>query len=287
MTIDQSPIAQWVSEAPNKEQQEFREAVHTILLAIADDPNLQADMIIKGGILLAIRYHSHRYTKDIDFSTEKALKDIDPEQVIKSLDQSLTVVAENLDYGLDCKVQTHKILPPNKQNPTFPELEITIGFAYKGTPKHKRLLALKCPSIVKIDFSLNEPTPNIEFYNFGDEENLKAYSFTDVIAEKLRAFLQMGVRNRVRRQDIFDLYVLLKSHPEIDEHEQSRILDSLIIKSNSRDLKVDKNSFQDSELRDRAEKTYPELVDEVENELPEFDEVYETVKEFYENLPWK
>ncbi|MEJ2622018.1 MAG: nucleotidyl transferase AbiEii/AbiGii toxin family protein, partial [Candidatus Thiodiazotropha sp.] len=38
---------------------------------------------------------------------------------------------------------------------------------------------------------------------------MTAYSLTDLIAEKLRSVLQQIKRERQRRQDIFDLFLLL------------------------------------------------------------------------------
>jgi len=38
--------------------------------------------------------------------------------------------------------------------------------------------------------------------------------------------------------------------------------------------------------RRRSEREYGQLAVEVEGELPPFDEVYETVRDFYESLPW-
>ena len=71
MAVEEVNIERWVEAADNDTQKEFREAVHTILAAIAEEKNLRADMVLKGGTLLAIRYHSHRYTKDIGLSTDR------------------------------------------------------------------------------------------------------------------------------------------------------------------------------------------------------------------------
>ena len=127
--LDEYSIAEWVEAAP-QDQMEFREAVHTILVAIARESKLQASMVIKGGILLAIRYKSHRYTKDIDFSTDRKLKEIDPEQVKNALNNSLSETVEHLDYDLDCRVQHCKIQPAKRPDASFPELKITIGYAW-------------------------------------------------------------------------------------------------------------------------------------------------------------
>jgi len=78
--IDSFEIREWVDGYVDPKDREFREAVHTILAAVVADPMLKANMVIKGGILLAIRYQSGRFTKDIDFSTIKSLSEVDPDR---------------------------------------------------------------------------------------------------------------------------------------------------------------------------------------------------------------
>lgn len=64
-------IAEWVSSAKNQTEKNFRSVVHIILSAISSHHDLQPEMMMKGGILMAIAYHTGRYTKDVDFSTPK------------------------------------------------------------------------------------------------------------------------------------------------------------------------------------------------------------------------
>src|SRR3546814_6229251 len=66
--VNEVNIEAWVEAAPEG-QQRFREAVHIILDSIGHSQNLQAKMVMKGGLLMAIRYDSSRFTKDLDFST--------------------------------------------------------------------------------------------------------------------------------------------------------------------------------------------------------------------------
>lgn len=279
-------INTWVEQANSNENLEFREAVHTILSAIASDNDLKASMILKGGILLAIRYQSHRYTKDIDFSTEKKLgAEINEDRIKETLNYSLAQMVEKLDYDLDCRVQSSK-LQPKKSNATYPSIKIKIGYAYKGSPKHKRLLALNCPTAVSIDYSLNEATPNIETIILNDGEEILAYTLTDLIAEKYRSLLQQVERNRTRRQDIFDLSLLLEILEDIDEVEKHEILKCLISKSEARGIDPDIGSFDDPELMERAEVNYHTLADEIEGELPDFPGLFKKVSEFYRSLPW-
>jgi len=279
-------IKAWVEQAQTEANHEFREAVHTILSAIASDRSLKACMILKGGILLAIRYQSHRYTKDIDFSTEKKLGgEITEVKIRESLNFSLALMVEELDYDLDCRVQSSK-LQPNNPNSTYPSIKLKIGYAYKGTPKHKRLLALKSTTVISIDFSLNEATPNVENLTLNDGEEILAYTLTDLIAEKYRSLLQQVVRNRTRRQDVFDLNLLIEKFNDIDEIEKNEILKSLISKSRAREINPDIESFDDPELKTRAKTNYHTLADEIDGELPDFDESFEKVSNFYKTLPW-
>ena len=111
-------------------------------------------------------------------------------------------------------------------------------------------------------------------------------SFTDLVAEKLRAILQQEIRNRVRRQDAYDLYCLFKSHPIDDRDQKEEILRSLIKKSVSRKLEVDRNSMSKTEIINRSKKEYPLLQQEIDEKLPPFEHVYGTVQSFYESLPW-
>jgi hypothetical protein len=285
--IEEYDIKDWVEEASTTSNKEFRQAVHTILSAIASDSNLKANMVLKGGILLAIRYRSHRYTKDIDFSTDKPRGgEITEDGVRKSLDSSLAQMVEELDYDLDCRVQSSK-LQPKDPNSTYPSIKMKVGYAYKGTPQHKRLLSLQSPNTISIDYSLNEATPNIEDLKLNLEEGILTYSLTDLIAEKYRSLLQQVSRNRTRRQDVYDLNLLIERFGDIDNFERSKILNSLIIKSKSR-LKTapDINSFEDPELKSRAKKDYHTLKDEIEGELPDFDELFQKVADFYRSLPW-
>lgn len=76
----------WVASAPDR-QRHFREAVQIILTAIGTSTALRSKMIMKGGMLMAIRYESTRFTKDADFSTHARFVKGDDESVLKELDQ--------------------------------------------------------------------------------------------------------------------------------------------------------------------------------------------------------
>lgn len=277
-------IATWASEAPDAAQREFRQAVHTILAAIASDPRLKSNMVIKGGILLGVRYHSPRFTKDIDFSTTGNLASMSAEDVRAAFKSSLVQVIEELDYDLDCKVQSCKVNPQNRPDASFPSIELKIGHAYKGSPKHKRLQKLQSPSVVSIDFSMNEKILGVESLKIGSSGAINAYTFADLVAEKFRSLLQQESRDRYRRQDVFDLSKF--SILEVSDDERRSILRSLIEKSQARGIEPLPDSLDNAELKRRAQADYDTLDDEIDEPLPEFEATYEMVRSFYQSLPW-
>lgn len=285
-TFEEINVFEWTEKAADDSKKEFRQAVHIILSAIASDKTLNANMILKGGILLAIRYQSNRFTKDIDLSTEKKIGEIDPDRIVKELNKNLATTAEGFDYGLVCLIQGFEIKPANNPDATFPSMRINVGYAYKGTAKHKRLLSKQSPTKVSIDYSFNEVVPNIENLEIGDDEKLYVYSLCDLIAEKIRSLLQQEVRDRYRRQDIFDLCLLLEIIKDMDEIEKKKIHDSLLAKSNSRNIEPTSQSLENKELYRRAERDYLTLADEIEGELPDFAESYDVLSTFYKSLPW-
>lgn len=283
--MDECDIAAWVQGAPDAVQRELRQAVHTVLVAIGRSSDLQPQMIMKGGILLAIRYKSSRYTRDIDFSTAQRFADFDEQKFRAEFERRLAVAVEELDYGVDCRVQSYSVTP-RRRNADFQTIQMTVGHAEKGTKKHAHLVAKHCPDVVDVDYSFNEQTESVDQLRLSDGTVIHAYSFLDLVAEKIRALLQQELRNRVRRQDAYDLYRMLKGTPVTDEALKGLILDALTSKAASRGLTVRRDSMANQEIIERSKKEYPQLADEILEDLPPFEDVYGFVRSFYESLPW-
>ncbi|MBN2327261.1 MAG: nucleotidyl transferase AbiEii/AbiGii toxin family protein [Candidatus Omnitrophica bacterium] len=281
-------IEQWVDQDRENPPKSFRQTVHTILYAIANSQYLRDIMVIKGGILIAILHQGGRYTKDIDFSTNLTYQKFDEESFLREFKKQLARAVHFLPYGLDCRIQRCKI-QPNNPEASFPSLKLSIGYAYKGVPQHKRLEAGKAPDTVHIDFSFNEITRKMEPIQISEAglAPIQAYSLTDLIAEKYRAILQQEIRNRVRRQDAYDIYELLKIYPRLRPEDKKEILESLRIKSESRNLCIQKNSLDNPAIIERCEKEYSQLSAEIDGELPSFDNTYSTVRDFFQSLPWE
>jgi hypothetical protein len=259
--MEEIDFGNWAKRSENSANAVFRQAVHTLMLAISKSDALQTRMIFHGGLLLAIRFQGIRHTKDIDFVTAEKRTQIDEDHFIASLNQGLAIACENLSYGLDCRIQSYRVKPPG-ENRNFQSLKIGMGYAYKGTPGHRRLM------------------------KGVDGGKILAYSLPDLVGEKYRAMIQQKSRNRMRRQDAFDIYSLLKSGYLEDRTLKIRIYRSLLIKALSRQLAVNKDSLADEEIIGRSKAEYATLADEIDGELPPFEEVYNAVRNYYESLPW-
>lgn len=61
---------------------------------------------------------------------------------------------------------------------------------------------------------------------------------------------------------------------------------ALIIKADSRQIEVSIGLLTDLEIIDRSEREYETLADEIDGDLPPFEEVYDVVQKYYESLPW-
>jgi predicted nucleotidyltransferase component of viral defense system len=282
-------IEEWV-EAGSEDRKQFRQAVHTILFAIAGSDYLKPKMIIKGGMLLGIRYNSDRFTEDIDFSTSEKYSEINNEVFEKELNDALLIAFDELAYGVKCLVQSLKVQPRKHiENATFPSLKLTVGYAQVSNVKNiSRLENKNCTNTVKIDYSFNEVTHKIDDLVLDDEEGILAYGFEDLFAEKLRSMHQQIIRKRSRRQDVYDLYYLIKNTPLPSEEEKMNILGFLINKSQGRLPKemLHINSLDDEDIRKRSSKDYHLLAHEIGGELPEFEIAYRIVNAFYKSLPW-
>src|SRR3546814_15247359 len=95
--VNEVNIEAWVEAAPEG-QQRFREAVHIILDSIGHSQNLQAKMVMKGGLLMAIRYDSSRFTKDLDFSTPDLYPAEDAHALLAECKPGLATPAELRPY---------------------------------------------------------------------------------------------------------------------------------------------------------------------------------------------
>lgn len=128
--MNEVEIEVWVEQAPQG-QQGFREAVHVILDGIGHSQNLSTKMVMKGGLLLAIRYDSSRYTRDLDFSTREKYTAESADVLLAELQEGLVAAENRLPYGTICRLQSYKVQPKG-ENKTHHSLALKIGFANRS-----------------------------------------------------------------------------------------------------------------------------------------------------------
>ena len=279
-------IDEWINAAPDRGQKEFRQAVHIVIAAVAASPILPNHLVMKGGILLSIAHHGDRFTKDIDFSVSGAVADLPVETVIDELRVRLIESVEELEYDVDCRIQSHELRPPDPKK-NWPTLIMRVGYApYSDRRRHSRLMLGQSPTVVRVECSYNESILFFEALQFAPGRVINAYALVDVIAEKLRALIQQPVRDRFRRQDVYDLYKILKEYGEPSGDSSNQILESLKQKASSRNITVTKETLRSSEIKKRAAQDYHHLTPEIQGVLPPFEKAYKQVRLFYEGLPW-
>lgn len=285
-------LQKWVeaSEEISISDGEFSKAVKSILEGISQEGALASLMVMKGGLLLAIKYQSPRFTKDIDFSTHKTLQEINIDEFLQNFQASLATAEEN-EYGLAFVLQKHEIRPAPKNNPSYPTLHLKIGYASRNDRnQYNRLAQKQSAKVVEIDFSFNEwiPEGESEIAILAGEGELKHYSLHEIVAEKFRSLLQQPIRERARYQDIYDLHLLLTSNQNLaTEDDRHLVLKLLKEACSSRQVPVDDSSFRNPQIKELARSGYEqELPAQLKEDPPEFEEAFALVYRYYSSLPW-
>lgn len=277
----------WVAEERDAQRRQFRQAVQLVLRAIAQSPALSSVMVMKGGILLAIRYRSSRFTRDVDFSTPRRLQDVDLSAFLSDLQDALRLVSDANDYGIELRVQSHAVKPANNPAVSFPTLSVRVGYADRRQVRQiERLRANQSPMTVPLDYSFNEWISESETVSL-DDGALRMYPFHDLIAEKYRSVLQQPIRQRARYQDIYDLFLLLTEGRAFTDVDRFVILRKLHEASADRAVPVLASGLDDPAVVEWSRKGYEqELPQLVGGPVPRFEEAFCAVRQFFEALPW-
>jgi predicted nucleotidyltransferase component of viral defense system len=283
--LEELDLPAWVAKAP-RGKSSFREAVHIVLHAISTSLALRSMMVMKGGMLMAIRYDSSRFTKDADFSTREKYAKHSEAELLEELDRQLTSANDQLPYDTICRRQ-RAVIKPARADAQFPTLSVSIGYAQRSqAPALAKLNSGQAPTVVQIDYSYNEAVYDVELLGLGDGDQLQAYSFLNLLAEKMRALLQQPIRNRNRRQDVYDLNLLIAFGTALTAEEQMSLLGLLATSCRERGIEPNKDSLANPVVKKMAGEGYEDLAPEVEGDLPPFEEAYSRVQNFYEGLPW-
>ena len=284
-------VSEWVERAKADPVAYLqRQATEVTLNVIAMTAIPGKSLVLKGGILMGLVYDSPRHTTDIDLSSEFDAESKTDERIRSMFDNAFPRALANLGYA-DLVMKIHSIKKqPNKriskfEEADFPALKLKISFAKRGTKQEVAMKAGKATSIVDVDISFNEPLQQIQILELTGGQELLAYSQTDLLAEKYRAMLQQVTRNRNRRQDVYDIHLIIE-RMQIDESTQTAILKALFIKCRSRRIEPAKDSLDNPEVKKRSAAEWDTMELEI-GDVPEFENCFRLVREFYWDLPWE
>lgn len=264
-----------------------RQVTEIVLAAIGVAPNLKKALVLKGGAVMALAFKSERVTGDVDFSA-----DADPEAfaelVVEELNTLLPSTAINLGYvDLLCRVQSVKKMPKAKNfgEHDFPALLVRIGSAIRGSGEEKRLDAGQATRVLDMEISFRDQVYAFQELCLTDARvAVRAFTLHELIAEKFRALLQQPIRNRYRRQDVYDIAFLIETNP-LGDDDRAKILATFVEKCRTRGIVPNAVSIDDPEIVKRAQADWDTLRLEL-SDLPPFEERFAIVRELYASLPW-
>jgi predicted nucleotidyltransferase component of viral defense system len=278
-------IAEWGrgNRVPPSEARR-RFAQYAILRAIARSNLLRELLVFKGGNALDFVWSQNRSTLDLDFSADMAhLQGQGPVEAVLKDQLSRALVVAGRELGIAMTVHGVKRQPPG-EGKTFVTLTVRIGYALPDDPRNRTRLEAGQPSInvVPIEVSLNEPICADERLSLGGVGRaLRVSTLEDIVAEKLRAWLQQKPRNRHRPQDLLDVAYILRGDPPLDRTRVSRFL---LAKAEARQVPVSKAAFRDEELAARARNDYHTLEDTVRGEFIPYEEALDRLYRFVDEL---
>lgn len=281
-------LAEWVEQAKADPVKYLERQITEILLhAIGITGALKDSLVLKGGILMSIVHGSFRQTGDVDFTAV-----VDPEpyaQLLKgTLDRALPRAAADLGYtDVACAVQRFDYRPRKEgfAEKEAPALQISIGYAKSGTTDAERLMAGRSTRILQLDISFKEKVLHTEQVTIEQPDvRIRAYAVEEIIAEKLRAILQQVERNRSRRQDMFDIRWLIERYLPDDE-AKGLVLEAFLAKSEVRGIQPTIESLDSQEIKERSAREWVTMELEIGGKLPDFEETYRIVRDFYRSLP--
>ncbi|MFT4039462.1 MAG: nucleotidyl transferase AbiEii/AbiGii toxin family protein [Thermomicrobiales bacterium] len=277
-------IGEWAREAgvPVNEAR-IRFAQFTILQAIAASRQLREGLVFKGGNALDFIWQPNRSTSDLDFSVDHGvLHDAADEARIKALLER-AVAAAAPGVGVAMQVTRVRAQPPGAGR-TFVTYQARLTYALPDEPRLR--LRLEHGEVIAqgidLDISINEPICEARWVEVCPDSAIRVATLEDIVAEKLRALLQQPIRNRLRRQDLLDIAVILRGQPELS---RGRVAQFLVTKADARNVPVSRAAFHNPGVAERASRDYAALEITTRASFIPYDEALRLLHAFVEELP--
>lgn len=209
-------------------------------------------------------------------------RDFAPEELRDQFSRGLR--ASQSELGVTMKVHGVDRQPPG-EGKTFVTYTVRVGYALPNDSRNRtRLESGEASSqVIPVEVSMNEPVCADRPFELADDSGaLRVSTLEDIVAEKLRAWLQQEKRNRRRPQDLLDIARILKNGAALDLDSVSSFLE---LKALARGVPVSKEAFKDPELATRAHSEYDErLQGTVTGDFVPFDEALGLLYDLVEKL---
>jgi predicted nucleotidyltransferase component of viral defense system len=259
-----------------------RFAQYAILRAIASSRVLSSSLVFKGGNALDFVWQPNRSTRDLDFSMD--MEAFGDRPVPATLREVFEPALGLSGRALGVLLQLYKVdqRPPGEDK-TFVTFRLSVGYALQDEIALRRRMATGVASnnAIPLDISLNEPLLADEAVSIHGTYRLRVSTIEDIVAEKLRAYLQQGIRERVRSQDLLDIAVMIKTHPSLERDRVSRFL---LEKAKAREVPVSHHAFLDDSLASRARQNYEALQATTRVMFIPYEEALQSLRDFVLSL---
>lgn len=255
-------------------------ALKAVLAAIAADPLLSRDYVLKGGLALRLLYGSPRISDDVDLSSAKPYS------------HDVTDEKNDLLLGL-CLLLDGALAKVERQ------------YGLRDMRVHEKTLSTEIPALLGSvvyrddrsagdDDELYEVKMQITLSELICETTRKTVDgvaifsavLEDILADKLKAMLQQVTRNKLRPMDVYDVWYFssVSRHPiDLD-----RLREYLQIKT-ARWPEVfppTTERFHEVMLRDNSKELFPSFVDRLQGDAPRvsFEDAFAGVLALVESL---
>lgn len=242
---------------------------------------VQKNFVFKGGTCLKKCYiKDYRFSEDLDFTL------LDKSFVIDAKFINAVIKKAEETCGAKFYYERKKLQKSDNEEKGY---EIKIKFwGADHKPNQRPLPPARWQTSIKLDISFSEKllTPTVNksiFHNYSDKniinQIIQVYSLNEIISEKLRSLIQ---RNRPR--DIYDIWTLANI---FSEKEYPTIKTLLYKKTTDKNITITCiENFVNPEKGRKNKRAWNSSLGShlPEHKLPDFDEVYELVKEFIEKI---
>jgi hypothetical protein len=259
-------------------------ALSYILAGIAAHRALSNTLVFKGGTALKkLFFGDYRFSEDLDFSTIDAPKEVMLETAIR---ESVAEAGVSLSAQGPFRLELERYLERDPHPGGQEAFVIRVQFPWHPSPLCR----------IKVEITHDEPVllaPQKRFLIHGYEENLAAevccYQLDEIVAEKLRALLQMRQKlldrgwSRPRARDYYDLWrILTEFGGTLEQSRIKPILDKKCVHRGVTYLEWDDLFGQ--ELVSEASRSWNATLKPFVRELPECLEVLDRLKTLLRDL---